>query len=231
MEDNNLLSVTLPLPSNNIIIVLSSELEICQKKLKDVETRKKLLEEEHARTLLAIQTHINAENILREENEKFKEKINLLQKENDELKERVSRLEKKELNETNLLKISQCIFNYKEKVWTLIFKNEYKRQQRIFGKDNLRDILQGKYDDKLTKEQVFNKDKIVYQITKKYEIDYFFHSLNDINSSRNTMSHPKIESEYEYLQPMFLEYCNNLWESDKEENIIFTDFIFSLLKE
>lgn len=231
MEDNNLLQVNLPLPINNIIISLSSELENCQKKLKDIETRKKILEEEHARTLLAIQTHINAENILREENEKLKEKLNLLQKENDELKERVTRLEQKEIDETNLLKISQCIFNYKEKLWIFIFKHEAKKQQRIYGKDNLRDILQGNYDHKLTTEQLHNKNEIVKQITKNYEIEYFFNSLNDINSSRNTMSHPKIESEYEYLQPMFLEYCNNLWESDKKENIIFTDFIFSLLKK
>lgn len=230
---------------------VEEELENCRKKLKDAEIRKDILKGELDRTSLSIKTYIDAEKILREENEKLNQKIIHLENENKELKIEISELKirisnlenenielktfltnykQKEIENQKILNISECVYNYKKKLWTLIFQKEITKKQRQFGKDNLRDILSGLYDNKLTQQEFKIKNKIADYIKSKYDIEYFFNSLNMINIERNTISHPEINYEnINTLRNHFLNHCNNIWENDEEMNKEFTEDIFSIL--
>lgn len=164
MENNNS-NTTIQSISHNILISyvpesekqkVEEELEICKKKLKDAEIRKSLLDSELSRNLLSIKSYIDTEKILREENENLKQKINELEKENKELKTEmddlkshvlklekiiienqkyISDLEKEKIENQKMLQISQCVSDYKEKIWSLIFQKEKPKKQKILGKD------------------------------------------------------------------------------------------------
>lgn len=232
---------------------VEEELEICKKKLKDSELREISLNAELTRNLLSIKSYIDTEKILREENENLKQKINELEKENKELKiemndlkshvlklekiiienqKYISELEKEKIENQKMLQISQCVADYKEKIWSLIFQKDKSKKQRTYGKDNLKLILNGSKDNELNSKQLEIKNKITENINKIYDIEYFFNSLNDINYERNCMSHPNIKNEYDTLHDEFLNYCNKKWseEGDEEENVKFTEYIFSVLK-
>jgi hypothetical protein len=217
---------------------VEEELENYKRKLKDAEVRINIMKTEQDRTSLSINSYINTERILREENEKLNKKIIDLENENIKLKniienlnQRIENLENKELEKQKILMISQCVYDFKEKIWILIFqtKKEKTRMQTNFGRDILRKILDGFYDNDLTKQQLVIKNKISNNIKKDYQtIDYFFNCLNMITDERNNASHPKIE-QYDVLREDFLHYCNEIWEDDEDINTKFTNCIFSVL--
>jgi chromosome segregation ATPase len=246
MENNSIIpNISQNILINSTIFVpeiekqkVEEELENYKKKIKDSEMRKSILEAELTRTTLSIKSYIDTEKILREENEKLNQKIMQLENENKELKmeindltTRITNLEKKENNNQRLLQISQCVYNYKDKIWSLLFQKDKIKKQRQLGKNNLRDILTGSYDNELTEQQLVIKNKIAENIKKNNpNITYFFNALNMITDERNNVSHPKIEpSNINILRDEFLNYCNEIWEDDTELNNIFTQDIFSIL--
>jgi chromosome segregation ATPase len=216
-----------------------------EKKLRDTEIRKKILEEQHAQTLLSIQTHIDTATNLRNENEMLRKEIanlnniiiNLtneiasLNEKNNNLENKIAEIEIERLNEKKLLKINQCVYNYKDKIWKTIFENEANIKKREFGFDNLQNILKGKFDVELTDKQIENKNKIVNDINKNFTVNYLFNSFYYFTTERNEFSHPTIQAnELNYLKNDFLEYCNIKWNDDNEANIKFTNYIFDVLQ-
>jgi hypothetical protein len=231
MTENNLIVPNI-LQNKNILInfvpesekqKVEEELESYKKKLKDSEIRIIFLDAELGRTLLSIKNYIDNEKILREENENLKIEIG-------NLKNRILKLEEREIENQKLLEISQCVYDYKDKIWTFIFQKEKTKNQRIFGKEKLKEILDGVYDVKLTKQQLEVKNKITENINNNHGgVAYFFNSLGFLTYERNCASHPKIK--YDDLRDDFLNYCNKIWEDDEELNKIFTEGIFNVLQK
>jgi len=252
-------------------LVPKSVCDELERKLKDTEIRKKNVEEEHERTLsilkeehertlsilkeerertsVIIQTHINTEIFLRNENEKLKTKIAELNVEiaklktiiaesnaiNIELKTTLEKIQVDECKKTKLLKINQCIYDYKEKIWEQIFKTDVvKKRKNLKCNNDLLDVLKGNLDNKLSDEQIENRKNVVNNIKKNYDIIYLFNSFKDFTGERNQLSHPKIEkTELQHLKIDFLNYCNKQWgddDDDDKENEKFTNYIFDVLK-
>jgi len=215
----------------NIEFVPKYEKEELERKLKDMELRKKILEEQHAQTLLTIQTHINTEKFLREENNILKNQILELNNKISGLEDQILQMRDEMTKNANLLKINQCVYLYKDKIWKAIFKEKYNKKKREFGNDKLLDILKGEYDSKLTTENIENIKVIVNNITTNFEIEYLFNSFQVFTNERNQLSHPTIKpDEFDYLKYQFLNYCNTIWDDDIEENEKFTSYIFDVIK-
>jgi hypothetical protein len=70
-----------------------------EKKLRDTEIRKKICEEQHAQTLLSIQTHIDTATNQRNENEMLRKEIAIIKTDIQLMQNQIAEIQKEKLNE------------------------------------------------------------------------------------------------------------------------------------
>lgn len=226
----------------NIPVVVITSKEYAQ--LKDTEIRKNIIDQKYGEMLLNIEKYVEEIKILKQEKQiledticELREKVQFviddnekLQNSNEDLKNRVYKLEIEKENKDRLLKISQCIYEYKRLVKSKI--TNLKQLNRI----DLFEILDGNnFDSQFTDNEINIKKSIIEHYNKlygeKFGVTNLKSALNSITNERNFNSHPKIrKNELESLKLTFIEYCNEQWEGD-ELNYTIADDIFNFLKE
>lgn len=208
--------------------------------LKDKEIRKNILEQKYAEMLLNIEKYVEEIKTLKEEKQLLENSISELRKQvqelidknndlteqNKNLNSRVENLEndnktlkKDKENNDQLVKMSQCIYNYKATLKSQILKTDNSRD--YFEVWDLFDILlKGDGDDELTNEELMEKNAIndMLNLTygtgrnKKNGSQNLKRHFRDITRERNFASHPIIsEKEKVVLKGVFIEYCNNMF--------------------
>jgi hypothetical protein len=230
------------------------------KSLKNMEIRKNLLEKNYAELLLSVETHVEEIRLLKEEklllektikeltdklqklidnnellindNKIIKEENAILKKQVYDLTEDIKVFKTERDENKKLLKLSQCIYNYKEFQKQKITKKNYK-----FQRCDLFDILNGKYDDDLDDSQLSIKDKMNDKINnlfannrkKNNGIQIFKDLIKSITIERNTLSHPVISNdELTEIKKEFLYTSNIQWPNDPLNNIV-ADEVFDEL--
>lgn len=145
---------------------------------------------------------------------------------NSELIARVKVLEDNEAKNILLLKIGQCVYDYKCKLKMRIDGTKLKSKWELF------DIINGMYDKFLSPTAKANRDTLINEIETKYgSVRELQTMLSDTTADRVKNAHPVISDEYLALKPQFLAYCNDKWSDDVDANIIFADDVFSVLTE
>jgi len=160
-----------------------------------------------------------------------------MEKEIVDLKEQIFKMEEAEREKQTILRISlilqisQCIYDFKEQIWTIIFsQNDKEKMQKSIGRDNLKVLLTTKlFDDELSESQIKIKNNIVKNIKKHFNFKHFFNTLNMITEEQNYLSHPNVKETYDVLHEIFLNHCNKIWKGNEEENKFFTKYIFDTL--
>jgi chromosome segregation ATPase len=210
------------------------------KELKDKEIRKNILEQKYAEMLLNVEKYVEEIRILKEEKEllektifQLKIQIQELTDKNLDLQKRLCYLEEESENNNKLLKISQCIYNYKEQL-----KNKITQQEQELSRYDLFDILLNEdFDDQLSNEQLIVKKEINNKLNHLYGGKRKINGtrnlkrlLSQITYERNIQSHPVIiETEKTQIKKDFLEYCNKRWHNDSINEILANDiFQFSI---
>jgi chromosome segregation ATPase len=151
---------------NSITFLLTKE----YRELKDKEIRKTILEQKCSEMQLNVEKYVEEIRILKEEKRLLEETINLLknriqelENNNENLSNRVLMLEQEKDENAKLLKISQCVFDYKT-----IMKNKIVNGDEYFKNIDLFKILKGNYDNQLRKEELDIKIKMNDNINKLY---------------------------------------------------------------
>jgi chromosome segregation ATPase len=215
--NNNLISTTQQTQNLMIEFVPKYEKEELEKKYKDLELRKKILEEEHARTLLAIQIHIETINTLRNELEnknfeleKLKQQIHNLENQNIELKQQIHNLENQNVElkqqihnlENQNIELKQQIHNLEKQNNNLENQNvELKQQIHNLETQNVelkQQITELQYvNNKRSTNTLFKSlRRSIQDINKEYKLESknIDPSLHKLRSDRNDNAHYLLEN-------------------------------------
>jgi chromosome segregation ATPase len=171
---------------NNLI----NEIKKFEKEKNNIEIKKNILDKECHELKLSIQEHLDNIRILNEEKailqsmiNVLQEKVNFLECENKELHKRLDNLEdknnaleknmlelsKEKMQKDNLIKFSQCIYNYKKSIMKFIFKENYEVDKDLQTLE-LHDVLLDKENQfDLTDEELERKTEIYIKINNSYK--------------------------------------------------------------
>lgn len=219
-----------------MVVITSKE----YRELKDKEIRKNIIEQKYAEMLLNTEKYVEEIKILKEEKKiledticELREQVKRLIADNEklqnsiqDLKSRVVKLELEKENKDRLLKISECVYQYKKVIKSKITNSKQ------FNRFDLFEILDGKYDSHLNDNEINSKKLLLENYNKLYDLGVatLQNALKDITNERNFNSHPKIrKNELDDLKIAFIAYCNEQWEGDQLNDILATD-IFECLK-
>lgn len=232
---------------------LLEKIGLLEKEKSQLEIRKNCIQQQFDELSLSTQKYIQEINILKEEKAlleknilELNERINNLEnnkiKDNERinsLEKQVSELIKEKYDNDSMLKKSQCIYLYKNKLKNKIFIN---LDDDDIQKWDLFDILNNKYDDNMESEECKRRDDIVNHLNNKYKkyeyynkrlkktmkgIDIFHSYIKNISKERNSFAHPNITNEE--LIKLKNDFITNMNEKDKiKEKQIIND-IFEVL--
>jgi hypothetical protein len=209
--------------------------------LRNIKIQKGFIDKQYAELLLSVHSYTEEIRILKEEKlllektiENLTKRIQCLEDENQSVKDGIKTLMDEKEQKNKLIKMSQCIYNYKENIKNKIINNN-SDLTKLLKRFDLFDILNGDFDHLLLKYQDLTiKDEIIQNMDNLYGSgnndghkilkNYF----RDLTIERNNNSHPKITKEESVeIKQFFINYCNDKWENDPVNETIAND-IFSI---
>ena len=200
--------------------ILLSHIANLEKEKSNLEFKLKLCEKNYNELKITADGYMETIHVLREEKQLLIEKNQYLENRLVELTNEFNELKRKNEETNKVLKLGQCIYDYKQKLKMQIGTGLNERWD-IF------DILNGEYDNQLNPTEISAKMNIIAHIINTHgTVKAFKRALKDLTLNRLTLAHPDISAEYLTLQTDFLQYCNSIWPRDVNYNIIFTNDIF-----
>lgn len=236
---------------------LLEKIALLEKEKSQLEIKKNRIQEQFENLSLSIEKYIQEINILKEEKELLEKTIVELNErlqclENDKIQNnkrindlelQVSQLIKEKNKNDIMLKRSQCITLYKDKIKNKIFVDLDKDDDKEIQKWDLFSILHGDYNERMTPKELERKDNIISSINAKYKkyeyhnkrlnkdmkgIDFFHNYIKNISKERNTFAHPDISKEE--LIELKQDFINNATtKNEKINEQLFINDIFEVL--